>query len=294
MSDVNTSVSSEGSISISMDDKSIEQDNETGIESIPSEGRVQLSAGERDDEAEGDEDITLGEDTEGSDDEGDEGGNEPPEDLGEFDPEDTEKWDAQYKNEDGKLNEQALSDEFWANADGDVPGSLNEGTYAYLENMGVSREMAKNVEAALVTQQDAATNKNAKRDDPLFALAGTIAGDPAKGPEVLSEALKWGKEGGYTEAQQKRFNAVLKGSDEDARMEAVELLLTRHAAQNGTATQKPRLPKRDATKGRGAPAGTGLKKFANKEEAREAKRAAGTDQVARQLVAKRMALGYGS
>lgn len=286
MSEVDTSVSSEGSISITMDGtKHIEHDLESGISALPESGDIEFTS-------EPLEDTEV--ETEGN--EGLDEAAEAPEDLGAFDPEDTEKWEARYKGEDGKLNEQALSVEFWANANGDSPGSLNEGTYAYLESIGISTAMAKNVEAALVTQQDAAKTKVSNRDGALFALAGRVSGDEANGDKALSAALKWGKEGGYTAAQQKRFNEVLKGKDDDARAEAVELLMNRYAASGAApkANPKPALPKRDATNGRGAPGGSGLKPFKNKEEARQARREAGTNQAARQLVAKRLALGYAS
>lgn len=292
MSDVETGVSSDSSISIEMGEKKVTEAG-SGIESTPEQNLIEFTDLEGDEEenleADGEEQGAEDDGTDGDDVDGDDTALE---DLGEFDPEDTEKWDAQYKGEDGKLNQEALSKEFWANGTDDSPGQLNEGTYAYLESIGISKQMAKDVEAALVTQADATKTKAEKRDDALFARVAEITGDAEAAPDVLKDALKWGKEGGYTKAQQERFNKVLKGTDEDARVEAVELLVGRFQTANGGAKQKPRLPKRDATNGRGAPGGTGLKPFKNRAEARQARRDAGNDQKARQKVAQRMALGF--
>lgn len=289
MSDVETGVSSDSSISIEMGENKKITEAGDGIETTPEINEIGFTEGN-------DEEEDLEVETEGGDEDGDQdsGDVDVPEDLGEFDPADTEKWDARYKGEDGKLNQEALSKEFWSNGNDESPGQLNEGTYAYLESIGISKQMAKDVEAALVTQRDATKNKAEKRDDALFARVADLTGDAQSAPDVLKEALQWGKEGGYTEAQQKRFNAILKGSDEDARVEAVELLVTRFQSANGGATkQKPRLPKRDVTSGQAAPGGNGLKKFKDRAEARAAKKAAGNDPKARQLVARRMALGFG-
>lgn len=246
-------------------------------------------------EASGDttEPNTQDEDTDLEDSEG--GEQQAPEDLGEFDPEDTEKWDAQYRTEDGALNEEALSNEFWASAKDGGPGSLNEGTYAYLESLGVSKAMAKNVEAALVTQADGEKKAVAEGDGALFQLAGDIAGDPAKGADVLQAALDWGKGGGYTEDAQKKFNDAAKSKDPVARSEAVELLVNRYIRANPDAAPKPakqakpRVPQRDATKGQGRTAGGG-KPFKSRSEYREARNQAGDNQSARREVAKRLAI----
>lgn len=290
MSAVETGVSSDTSISIEMDgDKPVTRSPEGGIAATPEQNLIEFTEGGEG----GDSDDLELEGTEGGDDEGETESGDAPDDLGDFDPEDAERWDAQYKGEDGKLNQDALSREFWANANDDSPGSLNEGTYAYLESLGISQAMAKDVEAALVTQKNAAENKSLNRDGELFALAGTLSGDAQNGDKVLAEALKWGKGGGYSKAQQKRFNDILKGSDQDARLEATELLLNRYLSAEGKSTKpaKPKLPGRDATNGRGVPSGSGLKPFASREEARAARKAAGNNTEARQLVAKRLALG---
>lgn len=236
-----------------------------------------------DDNPEGDDDTDSDEDA-GDDDDSE------VEDLGEFDPEDTEKWDAQYKTEDGSLNEDALSKEFWKNATDDNRGSLNEGTYAYLESLGVSRQMAKNVEAALVTQHDASVKATSDGDNALFTLAGEFAGDPEAGPDVLKTALDWGKGGGYSKKEQAKFNKVMEGKDPEAKKEAVELLLSRHTRANPKKAEpeKPRVPKRDVTKAQGQP-GAGVQPFKNREEYRQARREAGDNQNARRLVAQRLA-----
>lgn len=234
------------------------------------EGGDEEQGADADDEDGGDE----GDGSEKSDE------SEPLEDLGEFDPEDAGKWDAQYVREDGTLNEENLSKEYFQNlADGN--DGLNEGTYEYLAaQRGISKEFAKQVEAALKTQRDASENSVKQQDMELFTLAG--------GPDQLKAALDWGKKGGYDKAAQKRFNKVMSGKDADSKKEAVELLMARHAKAN-PGKQKPRVPKRDATKGQGRK-GPGIKPFANRSEYRQAKADAGENQKMRRIVAERLAI----
>lgn len=267
---VDTGIASDESFGVSMDSSGVETTYEDG-------GPIDVADAETD----GD----LDQDTDGAEqeDSGEDSGEDSPalEDLGDFDPNDTEKWDAQYKTEDGTINEAALSAEFWKNGkDGDNYKGLNEGTYKYLESLGISRQTAKNVEAALVTKQDADAKAAEGTDAELFTLAG--------GPDKLKAALDWGKAGGYTPEQRAKFDKVMKGKDKAAKAEAVELLIARHGKANPTpAKEKPRLPQRDATKGRGQPAGT--QPFANREEYRAARTAAGNNQAARRQVAERLA-----
>lgn len=297
---VTTGIASEQSFSLSMGSETEYETNENRpIEANEGDeddvSSVSTDSGNNEDETSGDPDEsnTQDEDTDVEDSEDDE--QSSPEDLGEFDPEDTERWDAQYKTEDGYLNEDALANEFWSNATDDERDSLNEGTYAYLESIGISKAMAKNVEAALVTQQDASKKEVSEGDGALFTLAGELAGSPEAGADVLQAALEWGKGGGYSKDAQKKFNEATKGSDAEAKTEAVELLVTRYLRANPDATPKtaqkerPRTPQRDGTKGRGKPGG-GLQPFKSRAEARQARSDAGDNQAARRLVAQRIAI----
>lgn len=195
------------------------------------------------------------------DDEGD-GGNEPeaPKDLGEFDPEKVADWDAQYVK-DGSLDVHgALSQEFFANAEAGNEG-LNEGTYAYLESKGISKATVKDIEAMAKTNREFAAKDaaNVKKEHDLALM--TEAG----GPDPLKEALKWGKEGGYTKEQQERFNQVMAGDDLEAKKDAVAALMVR----SGIKKDKPRVPARDATKGQGK-TNNQVQPFASREEYRKA------------------------
>lgn len=204
-------------------------------------------------------------------DEGDEVGDtedNQEDELGEFDPENAEAWDAKYLNEEGNYNEEALTAEF----DGNEGKGLNEATYAYLATRGISKEFAKQIEAALVTKRDADAGEVAKQKGQDDLQLMTIAG----GPEPLKAALDWGKSEGYSEEAQKRFNAVMEGDDFVAKQEAVELLISRHSKAISSA--KPTTPKRDATKGGGKPSKRSLQPFKSREEYHAALDAAGDNQ----------------
>jgi hypothetical protein len=208
------------------------------------------AAGEGDD-AEGDNEEP------GSEEEGDEGGELPDT----FDPEDPEvvaAFDAKYTLESGELDtEGALTAEYWANVEAGKDG-LNDATYEYLASKGISKATVKQVEAMAQTQKDAEQASVKSQDFKLFEIAG--------GADKLQAALKWGKEGGYTEAQQKRFNEITKGKDLEAKEEAVEALMARYRKANPT--PKPKVPARDATKGQATKAAA-VKPFASREEMRK-------------------------
>ena len=102
------------------------------------------------------------------------------EDLGEWkagDPALQEKFDSRYFKE-GQLNSEALTKEFWANADKDKPGTLNEATYAYLKDtLGVTKEFCQEVERGLVAEGKA-------RNDQFYSTVG--------GKERFEAAVAWG------------------------------------------------------------------------------------------------------
>ena len=181
--------------------------------------------------------------------------------LGDFDAEDPaviEAFDQKYTTEDGSLDaEGALSAEYFANVEKGLDG-LNEATYEYLASKGISKATVKQIEAMAATNAEAAKNSVKSHDLELFEVAG--------GPDELSKALKWGKDGGYNQAQQDRFNKVSKGKDLEAKKEAVEALMSRYKKANPP--EKPRVPKRDATKGQ-AQAKGGVKPYSSRKEMRE-------------------------
>lgn len=171
------------------------------------------------------------------------------EDLGEFNPDDPEvtaKYDARYFK-DGKLNKDVLSKEFFANRSKDPnKAGLNEDTYKFLDaTLGISKDVVKDIEAALVAQNQ--------------ATAGAFYGKFG-GQKRVEDALKWGKEGSYSEAQRKRFNEARdKGGAEYE--EQLELLMARYnkarpwqERQEGRRgpPQRRSSPERSTTAGAGA------------------------------------------
>ncbi|MBO6814565.1 MAG: hypothetical protein JJ891_06880 [Rhizobiaceae bacterium] len=227
-----------------------------------------------DDEDTGDDgqsDESEGEEHEDSDEDQDENV-EAPEDLGEFNPDDASEWDAQYTREDGTLDEAVLSAEFYANGEG-----LNEGTYDYLASKGITKEFAKQVEEALVSD---IKNKRSSLDAALVQGAGGI--------DTVGAALEWGRGGGYDEAAQKRFNKIMDGTDEQAKADALDALVARHSkASPGTKASRRSKPRRDATRGKPSAKST-LKPFKNRSEYRQAKKDAGSDMIARRHIAERL------
>lgn len=214
------------------------------------------------------DDVEAGADDAGEADTADDdapGGGEDVEDAGplpDFDPEDpevVEAYDAKFTTESGELDvEGAFSAEYFSNLEKGVDG-LNEATYEYLAAKGISKATVKQIEAMAATARDAEKAGASNHDDALFEIAG--------GPDELAKALAWGKEGGYSADQQKRFNKVTGGKDLEAKQEAVEALMSRYRRANPP--KKPSLPKRDATKAQGRSSGDGAKPFTSRTEMRE-------------------------
>lgn len=205
-----------------------------------------------------------------------------------FDPADAENvalWEKQYVSEDGSLNMENLSKEFWQNygKNPEAPG-MNEATYEFLASKGISKADAKKIEAMGLNDMAYQKQSADKQDLDLMTVAGETIASKADGADLLSEALAWGKAGGYSEANQKRFNKIMEGTDFEAKKEAVELLVGRYgktdAFKTAEATRvqkaKPTKPERDATKSQGRP-NPGVKPFADKQEWRSARKAAGGD-----------------
>ncbi|TPJ33671.1 hypothetical protein [Mesorhizobium sp. B2-8-3] len=224
-----------------------------------------LPADEENDDVrtDGTTDGADGDEAEGADEEGaaEDDGEGGEEDLGAFDPEDADsvaKFDAKYLKEDGFLDlDGVLTQEFWANQEAGKEG-LNDDTYAYLEARGISKAQVKQIEAMAQTQKASDAEGVVKSDNKLFEVAG--------GADKLQAALKWGKDGGYTQEQQDRFNKITKGKDQAAKEEAVLALMARFEKANPVT--KPKLPLRDGTKGQGQKAPS-VKPFKDRQEMKE-------------------------
>ena len=195
------------------------------------------------------------------------------------DPENVEQWNKEYLREGGALNIDRLSQEFWRNIGKDGEG-LNEATYDFLASKGISKEDVKKLEATAINERDASsTNSVSKHDMELFTVAG--------GPDELKAALEWGKKGGYSEDQRKKFDKITSGKDLESKKEAVELLMARYqksdaykerqaaAAEEAEKASRPTEQRRDATNGRGKPGGNTAKPFADRKEWSQARKAAG-------------------
>lgn len=227
------------------------------------DGKVKATTGLGDEDLEDPDEADLEDASE--EDGGEEGeGDGEGEALGEFkadDPESVAAYEATYYNEDGTLNTEKLSAEFWNNAGkGDARGELNGGTYAYLEHrLGISKDAVKDIEAALVARVDAEANK-------LFERVGPKAD--------IEAAIAWGKGGGYTEAQRSRFNAAMQSSDPEVQEEALTALMARFSKSGEKKTEEPTpqaKPKRSVTGSAGSSGGEG---YASETDYRKAFREA--------------------
>lgn len=206
-------------------------------------------------------------------------------DIEAFDPEDPENleaWNKEYVKEDGFLNIDRISAEFWRNVDGGGEG-LNEATYEFLASKGISKEDAKKYEAMAINDRDFQSSSVSAHDQELFTVAGN--------PDSLRSALDWGKAGAYSEDQRKKFDKIMQGKDLDAKKEAVELLMARYEKSDDfkkkqeetRKANKPTDQRRDATKGQGTPKGD-AKPFKDRAEWRAARKAAGDDSAKLRLV----------
>ena len=208
------------------------------------------------------------------------------------DPANVEQWNKEYLREGGALNIDRLSQEFWRNIGKDGEG-LNEATYDFLASKGISKEDVKKLEATAINERDAAVGSVSKHDMELFTVAG--------GPDELKAALEWGKQGGYTEDQRKKFDKITSGKDLESKKEAVELLMARYQKSDAYKARqaevadagRPTEQKRDATKGRGTPSGNSAKPFASRKEGSQARKAAGDDmQKLREVDRRARASGF--
>ncbi|MEW6121291.1 MAG: hypothetical protein AB1698_01660 [Pseudomonadota bacterium] len=180
------------------------------------------------------------------------------EDLGEYDPENPEKFDAAYFTKDGNLDISRLSAEYDANAaKGEDKAGLNEETYKFLQDrLGLTKDDIKAIEAGQVALRN-------QRNEAIYAQAG--------GKERLDAAIKWGKEGGYTEAQRKRFTDTMNSGDRQAQEDAIEALMGRYDRAHGNGRRvpagrprRPSSPERSATQG--SPSATAKAGYATRDE----------------------------
>lgn len=182
------------------------------------------------------------------------------------DPETIKAYDGVFKT-DGKLRMDALSKQWWANAQAaeNGVGHLDEGTYAYLDSLGIPKELVQQAEAG---QQAINTQAN----QAIYARAG--------GKANLDLALKWGgpKEkgglGGYTEEQRIAFNEALAAGGVKA-AEAVDLLMSRYTKASSVRTS-PNKTAADGGHGPGAGGeGAGGDVFKSRDEWLAARKEAG-------------------
>lgn len=200
--------------------------------------------------------------------EGDQGGEEASaasHDLPAFDPSNQEvvqQYETSYLGKDGEPNLDSLAS-VWLksakrDASGNVTGALPDDVYKFLDQRGYSKDLVKSVEAgqiALLQQSEQA----------LYARAG--------GQQHLQAAMEWGKKGGYTQAQRQRFNAIINGTDREAAIEQVDLLMQRYGAATGNGRRPvSRVNPRRSVAASASASGQGdggLKPYANYEEYKE-------------------------
>jgi hypothetical protein len=175
------------------------------------------------------------------------------EDLGEFKAEEIEKWEKTYTKEGGLFDTERLSSEWWGNKkDPAAPGKLHEGTYAFLERKGFSREDVDAIGAAL--EEQAATIQD--------GLAERVGGS-----ESLEAALQWGRAGGYSQDQIDRFNKAMDSRNLEIMQEAVDLLSMRYAKANPAPAKKEPAVKPKETRGAAVPKSTeGVEKYSDMDE----------------------------
>lgn len=159
--------------------------------------------------------------------------------LPEFDaekPEVVEAYEKAYVKEDGSLNMDRLSAEWWSKAtwvNGVPQSDLPAGTYEYLASRGIDKASVKRIEAGQAALQAQATAKVIER---------------AGGAEKLDAAKQWAKGGGYSKAQQEKYNRIVNGTDEQAINDEIDLLMSRfEKGTGGTTPKKPPVRKSTQT-----------------------------------------------
>lgn len=215
------------------------------------------SEGDQRGAGEGAGDVAQDDASGGQDDGGEDQGVSALPEFNASDPAVIQQYDAAYLK-DGGPNLETLSGEWWKTAkrtaDGSWEGALTEGTYAYLEGKGYSKDLVKGVEAGQVALQ-------VQKETTLFGRAG--------GEQHLRAAIAWAQGGGYTDAQRGRYMAAISGTDLDAAGEQIDILMSRHQKATGKGAPAAAKPQRTtATAGGGSSSGPsgGAKGYANYAE----------------------------
>jgi hypothetical protein len=148
------------------------------------------------------------------------------EDLGAYDPANetvVAAYEKAYITDEGTMNVERLSAEFWANSAAGKEG-LHEGTYGFLrERFGLPKDYVKSIEAG---------------QKALAQGMETALWDRVGGKDRYDAAIDWARKGGYTKAQRDRFNAV-RDQGGEAFDDAVDALMSRYETKNPDAKRKP-------------------------------------------------------
>lgn len=175
---------------------------------------------------------------------------------------------------DGKLKMEALSKQWWNNAQAseDGAGHLDEGTYAYLDSLGIPKEMVAAAEAGQVAL-------NSQANQALYARAG--------GKPNLDLAIGWAtKTKGYDAAQQKAFNEAIDAGGVKA-TEAIDLLMSRYSKASNTRVS-PNKSLGDDGHGAGGEGGPAGDVFKTKQEWLDARKEAGVNMSKQAAVSAKM------
>lgn len=202
----------------------------------------------------------------------------------EFNEENVAEWDALYVDqESGELNIQALSQRFWKDVEGGAE-DMSDAQYAYLASKGFPKDLVKDYVAKSLNEKSSGGAKETTNQNAVFAHVGDT--------DSLGAALQWGREGGYDEAAQKRFNKVMNSGTPEEAKDAADILMARYARANPKPKEnpKPAVPKRDATKGQGRPNPTQVKPFGSIKEFSDARKAAGGNQAKMLEISNRLAV----
>ncbi len=245
-----TSVGRQGSLGVELgmplkegEKPKVEREPDHGLTAQFDQGGVSVKAGDPEEKPEGA--GTQPENPEADPEKKPEGETGQAEPLPDFDaekPEVVEAYTKAYVKEDGSLNEGALTNAWMANAKvdpktGDISGSLTENDYKFLASKGISKEMAKQVEAGQVA-------KLQMDRQVVFTKAG--------GAEKYNAAIAWARGGGYNDAAKAKFNADLDAGGA-TRDDAIDLLMQRYGKANPA--PRRRVPEVSAAQAGNAPGG---------------------------------------
>lgn len=229
----------------------------------------------------GDEDHPADKEDAGEDTDKEEAGDEEaptvtgevPDEFKADDPETVAAFDKALRNADGKLNMDALSAQWWANAQAHEKGegALTQSTYDYLDSLGIPPEMVKAAEAG----QQALNTQSVQS---LYTAAG--------GKANYDTAIAWASKGdkpAYTPAQKDAFNRALDKGGETAK-DAIDLLMSRHEKATSGKHTSPGKTAGEHANGGGSDEVHGADVFGSREEWIKARQEAGRDSTKQQAV----------